>query len=339
MSKLSESDIIESIFAIVVGVIVSRGRVDMSDVNAARTLVEPFLFSSGKYEGSLAKDAKREKGSNPPDFFNVNLTIEIPIKDSDDEKYTMAYRSSSDIGDLRDKVDRLILQATPIRSPALAKILKARDNFLDNTDQQTITFDVFANGGGGDNSVKVVMEVQTDEGPNKILDERIPFDFKVEPEEEKNLKTYNNILAMSNKLNLKWKDVSKYSVISNFAAKSSYEKRRKFEILQMMANELFKIASQYKVDVSNRAMSFVNEALYGGTLGIIVASEPDAEAYETFQSTAKLNIFSSADSLVFKDTKTYANVFTLKMRPRPTTGQIDFVLETNKAYFDKMKKK
>lgn len=324
MPKLSESDILESIFTIIIGTVVSRGRADKSDVNAARALVEPYIFSSGKYEGSLAKDAKREKGSNPPDIFNVALSIRI--KAQPDSKYKILYSSASEVGGLNDKIDQLIELASPFKMPQIAKILKARDRYLDNSTEDGITFNISADGSSGTNDaitgqVSVSMTAQTGEGsePNDVIQETISFSLKSDQED---VESYNKMIAIANAFELNWKGISKFDSVRKKAITSS-EKQKQSQILREMCDDLIRMISQNKVDASRRIYEFLRQA--ENLVDVSSKAASKLEEVSDMQKSVTLSVFQSGRNVTIKDARKSTTVFVLKTIPR--FGEIDFRLE------------
>lgn len=323
MAKLSEGDVLESIFAIIIGSVVSQGRVDKSDINSFRSIAEPSLFSSGSYEGFLVKDAKRERGSNPADIFNVSLSINL--KPQQDNKYKILYGSASEIGNLNDKIDQLVNMASPFKMPQIAKIIKARDSYLDNSTQEGITFTVSADGSSGtidsvSGQVTVSMSAQiAEEEPQSIISETIPFTLRTEQE---NVESFDRMLAIANAFEIKWKDVNKYSDVKKKAT-TSIERLKRTQILREMCDDMVRMISQNKIDVSKRTYSFLTQA------PSLVKISPQAQAQlddlAEMKKTITLSAYQSGRNITIKDARKGITYFVLKTIPRP--NEIEFRLE------------
>lgn len=325
MSKLSEADVLEGIFAIIIGTVVSQGRADKSDVNSARALMEPHLFSSGKYEGSLAKDSKREKGSNPADIFNV--AISINLSPQPENKYKILYNSAAEIGGLNTKIDELITMASPFKMPQIAKILKVRDQFLNDSKEQGITFTISADGASGGDTisgqVRVDLQAQTgDEEPESILSETVSFTLASAQEESKNLESYNTMFEIANAFELKWKEISKFNDIKKKAITSA-EKQKRTQLLKEMCDELLTMISQNKIDASRRIYEFLYKA--NDLVEVKRTAQESLDELEEMEKTIKLSASASGRNVIFKDSRKNTKYFTLRTVPR--FDNIDFILE------------
>jgi hypothetical protein len=327
MSKLTEADILESIFAIIIGSVVSKGRADKSDVNAARAIIEPTLFSSGKYEGIITKDAKREKGSSPPDIFNVSLSISTRPQRTQ-QKNRILYNSASEIGNLNDKINELIVLSSPFKMPQVARILKARDEYLNNSKEEGITFAITADGATGDDvvngSITVSMQAQVaEEEPESVLTETLTFTLRTSQEDPKNIETYNTMVSIAEALELKWKNIADYNDIKKKAVTGA-EKQKRGQILRDMCDDLLKMIAQNKVDASRRIYEFLRLAD-----SLVDYVSPQArkqlEEIEELQRTTVLYASSSGRNINIRDTKKNKIYFTLKTVPK--SGEIEFRLE------------
>lgn len=326
MSKLSEGDVLESLFAIIIGTVVSQGRVDKSDVNAARSIVEPSLFSSGKYEGIITKDAKRERGSNPADIFNVSLSISTRPRRT--EKNKILYNSSSEIGNLNDKIDELITLASPFKMPQVARLLKARDEYLNNSKEEGITFVITADGAEGEDVVSgritVSMQAQiADEEPEDVLTETLSFSLKAAEEDPKNIESYDKMVSIAEAFEIKWKNIADYNDIKKKAITGA-EKQKRSQILRDMCDELLKLIVQNKVDASRRIYEFLRVVS-----SIVDVVSPQAqkqlEDIADLEKSTKLYVSSSGRNINFRDTKNNKIYFILKTIPK--AGDIEFRLE------------
>lgn len=327
MSKLTEADVLESIFAIIIASVVSKGRTDKSDVNAARAIIEPFLFSSGQYEGILIKDAKREKGSSPPDIFNVSLSISTRPQRAQ-QKNKILYNSASEIGNLNDKINELITLSSPFKMPQVARILKARDEYLNNSKEEGITFVITADGATGDEvvygSITVSMQAQVaDEEPDDILKETLTFSLRTAQEDPKNIETYNTMISIAEAFELKWKNIADYNDIKKKAVTGS-EKQKRGQILREMCDDLLKMIAQNKVDASRRIYEFLraSNSLVDYTSA---QAKKQLEDIDELENKVTLYASSSGRNINFRDTKKNKIYFTLKTVPK--SGEIEFRLE------------
>ena len=175
------------------------------------------------YKFRLEENSEKKKiqiGNYAPDIFNVNLMIrlkEASVTGAYGKEYKMKYAKSADIGNIGRKLDNLIESAEPSKSSYAKKLFDARNQFLKNTQQETVTFNVIADGIAGESSggqikgdVTVDIEAVTSKGKSKIFSQSIPFSLKSESVTVANLSPYNGMLDIAKAFGLEWKDVEKY---------------------------------------------------------------------------------------------------------------------------------
>jgi len=131
MAKINEGDVMEGLFAITIAVLLAEGEVDKGKINSIRAMIEPKLFTTGKFEYAVAKNKKVQKSKNPADIFNVNLVVrlkEASVTGAYGKEYKIKYSKSSDIGNIGKKLDKLIESAEPSKSSYAKKLFDARQN-------------------------------------------------------------------------------------------------------------------------------------------------------------------------------------------------------------------
>jgi hypothetical protein len=351
MAKINEGDVMEGLFAITIAVLLAEGRVDKGDINKIRSSIEPRLFATGRFEYPVAKNKKVQKSNNPADLFNVNLVVrlkEASVTGAYGKEYQMKYSKTSDIGNIGRKLDTLIESAMPSRSSYAKKLFQARDQFLENNKGETVTFNVVADGIAGESSggavkgdVTVEIEAESTKGRSKIFSETIPFSLKSESVTVANLSPYNGMLNIAKAFGLKWKDVSKYDFLKQKAI-SSAEKKKRFELIQKMYDELKKMIIQNKVNISARAFNFLQDAIFGKDLADVVdmqkgvVKEITYEYFSKLKSTTKLTVASEGKNIVFRDSKNNVPIFQLRVKLRPPpANEAKFYLEVGKGIYRK----
>lgn len=351
MAKINEGDVMEGLFAIAVSVLLAEGRVERSKINSIRSSIEPKMFATGRFEYAVAKNVKVQKSSNPPDIFNVNLAVrlkEASVTGAYGKEYKMKYSKTSDIGNIGKKLDNLIENAHPQRSSFAKKLFEARDQFLENNQGETVTFNVVADGIAGESSggavkgdVTVNVEAVSSKGKSKIFSQTIPFSLKSESVTVANLSPYNGMLDIAKAFGLKWKDVSKYDFLKQRAI-SAAEKKKRFELIQMMYDELKKMITTNKSDISNRAYAFLQDAIFGKDLADVVdmqkggVKEITYDYFQKLKKNTKLNVISEGKNIVFKDSKNNTPIFQLRVKLRPPpANEAKFYLEVGKGIYKK----
>ena len=350
MAKINEGDVMEGLFAIAISVLLADGSVDKGSINKIRSSIEPKLFATGRFEYAVAKNKKVKKSSNPADIFNVNLVMRLKqasVTGAYGKEYVMQYSRSSDIGNIGKKLDSLVESANPNRSSYAKKLFKARDQFLDNNQGETVTFTVVADGIAGESSggtikgdVTVEIEAESSKGKSKIFSESIPFSLKSESVTVANLSPYDGMISLAKAFGLKWKNVEKYAEIKKRALTPA-EKKHKFKLIRMMYDELRKMLVNNKLDVSNRAFNFLQDAIFGKDLADVVdmqksgVKEITYEYFSKLKKTTKLRISSSGNNVVFSDVKTNVPIFQLRTKLLEDRNEAKFYLEVGKGIYKK----
>lgn len=350
MAKINEGDVMEGLFAITIAVLLAEGKVEKSRINSIRAMIEPKMFSSGRFEYTVAKNVKVQKSKNPADIFNVNLVVrlkEASVSGAYGKEYKMKYSKSSDIGNIGRKLDNLIESAQPSRSSYAKKLFEARDNFLENNVGETVNFNVVADGIAGESSggavkgdVTVSVEAQSSKGKSKIFSQTIPFSLKSESVTVANLSPYNGMIDIARAFGLKWKNIAKYDDIKKKASTPA-EKKHRFKLIRMMYEELKKMIVNNKVDISNRAFNFLQDAIFGKDLADVVdmqkstVKEITYEYFSKLKKNTKLKVASSGNNIVFSDSKTNVPIFQLRTKLREEANEAKFYLEVGKGIYKK----
>lgn len=353
MAKLNEGDIIEGIFAIALGIYVADDVVTKERVNFFRTKIEPKIFSSRRASIQLGKMIKKQKGKNPPDFFNVDLEIrlkEASVTGAYGKQFQILYESSKDVGNIDNKINQIISSQTT--SSWAKKMSAARDNFLKNNIGEIITFQIVADGIAGESSggkikadIDVTIYATKKSGKTKIFDEKIGFSLKSESVTVANLSPYNGMKNLAQALNLEWKDIKKYEVLGN-TARTDAEKKFKFKMIKEMFEELKSMIVSSKKNISKDAFIFLRESIFGSpNLANVVdvqsrgVKEITPEYFDEIQKTTTLHVLDKGNSLVFVDSKTNVPIFQLRTKLRPPSaangaGEAKFYLEVGKGVYD-----
>lgn len=350
MAKINEGDVMEGLFAITIAVLLAEGKVEKSRINSIRAMIEPKMFSTGKFEYTVAKGLKVQKSKNPADIFNVNLVVrlkEASTTGAYGKEYKMKYSKTSDIGNIGRKLDNLIESAQPNRSSYAKKLFEARDNFLENNVGETVNFNVVADGIAGESSggavkgdVTVSVEASTSKGKSKIFTQTVPFSLKSESVTVANLSPYNGMVDIAKAFGLKWKNISKYDDIKKKAT-SPAEKKHRFKLIRLMYDELKKMIVNNKLDISNRAFNFLQDAIFGKDLADVVdmqkggVKEITYEYFSKLKKSTKLKVASSGNNIVFSDSKTNVPIFQLRTKLREEANEAKFYLEVGKGIYKK----
>lgn len=350
MAKLNEGDVMEGLFAIATAVLLAEGEVKKSKIDQIRSLIEPKIFSQGRFEYSVAKNVKVTKSSNPVDIFNVDLAIrlkEASVTGAYGKEYKMKYSKANDIGNIGKKLDTLIQYIDPAKSSFAKRLIKVRDDFLENNKSETVNFVVMADGIAGESSggnikgdISVNIDAVTTKGRQKVFSESIPFSLKSESVTVANLSPYQGMVDISKAFGLKWDDISKYDDIKKRATTPA-EKTHRFKLIRIMYDDLKKMILNIKTDISSKAFNFLEKSIFGKDLADVVDMQKGAVkeiTYEYFQDlkkSTKLRITSSGDSIMFNDAKTNVNIFKLRSKLRETANEAKFYLEVGKGVYRK----
>ena len=185
MAKLNEGDVIEGIFTIALSLYLAYGKVDKTELNKIRTKIDTKMFSTGRFKYSVVENHMRQRGKNPPDFFNVGFEMRLKpesVVGAFDKEYEVLYKSSKDIGNINKKIDKLI-QATTTAN-FVKRAAGAVNYFLDNNYGEVVTFMVISDGiageaSGGELKGDVTLEVHAVRkgSTKKLIVGSLPFSF------------------------------------------------------------------------------------------------------------------------------------------------------------------
>lgn len=328
MAKFNEGDIIEGIFAIVVAYMLSNGRVSKDDVNALRVKIEPSVFATGRFTYDIAKNARKKKPGKPADNFNVSVSIRLKtsrVFGAFGEDYRMLYERSEDIGNIDQKIDSLIENADPTKSSFAKRLMKIRDDFLSNDEDQVVNFRVIADGvsgesSGGDIKGDVVVDIEAvDENEKRIvLKETVPFSIKSESTTISNLSPYTGMMNLANTFGIEWKDTEKYSYLRQNAL-SDAEKRKKIKLTEKMYSEL-KTKILATPNLNDKIYAFLKKSLFGSDLAAIVdvgkkeVKEITHDYFDYLVKNVKLKAVRSGPNLLFVEERSRTPIFQLRLR-------------------------
>jgi hypothetical protein len=139
---------------------------------------------------------------------------------------------------------------------------------------------------------------------------------------------------------LKWKNISKYDDIKKKAT-SPAEKKHRFKLIRLMYDELKKMIVNNKLDISNRAFNFLQDAIFGKDLADVVdmqkggVKEITYEYFSKLKKSTKLKVASSGNNIVFSDSKTNVPIFQLRTKLREEANEAKFYLEVGKGIYKK----
>jgi hypothetical protein len=351
MAKLNEGDVIEGIFTIALCLYLAYGKVDKKELNKIRTQVDTKMFGTGRFKHTVVSNLKRQRGKNPPDFFNVGFEMRLKpesIAGAFDKEYEVLYKSSKDVGKIDKKIDQLIKSLE--RADFTRKADSAVNYFLNNSVGEVATFTVIADGIAGESSggeVKgdVTLEVYaTKRGTNKkIISGSLPFSLKSESVTVANLSPYVGMLDFAEAMKIKWDAKEKYIRLSKPFV-GPVEQKAKFQLITSMYNDLKKeiITKSNETSFSKTAFEFLKKSIFGSDLANVVdvqsgtVKEITVEYFDSLQKTTKLTAEAKGNNLVFLDKQTKVPIFQIrtKLRP-PPANEAKFYLEVGKGVYNK----
>lgn len=351
MAKLNEGDVIEGLFTIALCLYLAYGKVEKSELNKIRTKVDTKMFSTGRFKYAVVENHMRQRGKNPPDFFNVYMEMRLKpesIQGAFDKEYEVLYKKSSDIGKLDSKINQLIESFNKANFAAKAK--GAVDYFLDNNIGEVVTFKVVADGiegesSGGDVKGDVTLEVYAVKKgtTKKIISGSLPFSLKSESVTVANLSPYKGMLDIAEAVGIKWDAKEKFSRLSKPFIGAT-EQKAKFQLIKEMYNELVElmIAESSKSTFSDKAYDFLGKSIFGSDLADVVdiqsgkVKEITKEYFSELKKNVKLVSKLNGNNLVFVDKKTEIPIFQIrtKLRP-PPANEAKFYLEVGKGIYAK----
>ena len=349
MAKLNEGDVIEGIFTIALSLYLAYGKVDKNELNKIRTKIDTKMFSTGRFKYSVVENHMRQKGKNPPDFFNVGFEMRLKpesVVGAFDKEYEVLYKSSKDIGNINKKIDKLI-QATTTAN-FVKRAAGAVNYFLDNNYGEVVTFMVISDGiageaSGGELKGDVTLEVHAVRkgSTKKLIAGSLPFSLKSESVTVANLSPYNGMLDIADALGIKWTAKEDYIRLSK-PFFGPVEQKAKFELITSLYNDLKTeiIKESNKPQFTKNALDFLSKSIFGSDLSDVVdvnssgLKEITVEYFNNLRKTVQLTATASGNNLVFKDKKTDVPIFQIrtKLRP-PPANEAKFYLEVGKGIY------
>jgi hypothetical protein len=351
MAKLNEGDVIEGIFTIGLSLYLAYGSVDKGKLNAIRTKIDTKMFNSGRFSYTVVENHKRQKGNNPPDFFNVGFEMRLKpesVQGAFGKDYEVLYKSSKDIGKINAKIDQLI---RAIESANFSKRANSAVNyFLSNNIGEVVTFKVIADGIAGESSggqIKgdVTLEVYgVKKGTTKkLISGTLPFSLKSESVTVANLSPYRGMLDLARALNIQWDAEQKFARLSK-PFNGPVEQKTKFELIKAMYSDLVSAITKKSSNpnFTKTALNFLADSIFGTDLADVVditergVKEITKEYFDNLAKNVTLKVQLNGNNLVFYDTKTNATIFQIrtKLRP-PPANEAKFYLEVGKGIYAK----
>jgi len=351
MAKLNEGDVIEGIFTIALCLYLAYGKVDKKELNKIRTKVDTKMFSTGRFKYTVVENHMRQKGKNPPDFFNVYMEMRLKpesVQGAFDKEYEVLYKKSSDIGKIDSKINQLI--AAFEKASFAMKAKGAVDYFLDNNSGETVTFKVIADGiegesSGGEVKGDVNLEVYAIKKgtTKKLISGSLPFSLKSESVTVANLSPYRGMLDIAEAVGIKWDGKEKFIRLSKPFV-GPIEQKAKFQLIKQMYDELvdLMITESKKSSFSDKAYDFLDKSIFGSDLADVVdvqtgkVKEITREYFTQLKKNVKLVSKLNGNNLVFVDKNTETPIFQIrtKLRP-PPANEAKFYLEVGKGIYAK----
>jgi len=348
MAKLNEGDVIEGIFTIALSLYLAYGKVDKTELNKIRTKIDTKMFTTGRFKYDVVKNHMRQKGKNPPDFFNVGFEMRLKpesVVGAFDKEYNVLYKSSNDIGKIDKKIDKLI--AALGTASFAKKAAGAVNSFLDNNYGEEVTFLVISDGiagesSGGEIKGDVTLEVYAVRkgSTKKLAVGSLPFSLKSESVTVANLSPYNGMLDIADALGIQWTAKEDYIRLAK-AFRGPVEQKAKFELIESMYNDLKTeiIKESNKPQFTKNALDFLSKSIFGSDLSDVVdvsstgLKEITVEYFNNLRKTVQLTAKSNGNNLVFKDRKTDVPIFQIRTKLIPRSNEAKFYLEVGKGIY------
>jgi hypothetical protein len=293
----------------------------------------------------------RQKGKNPPDFFNVGFEMRLKpesVVGAFDKEYEVLYKSSKDIGNINKKIDKLI-EATSTAN-FVRKAAGAVNYFLDNNYGEVVTFMVIADGiageaSGGKLKGDVTLEVHAVRkgSTKKLIAGSLPFSLKSESVTVASLSPYHGMLDIADALGIKWTAKEDYIRLAK-PFLGPVEQKAKFELIVSLYDDLKKeiVKESNKPQFTKNALDFLFKSIFGSDLADVIdvnssgLKEITVEYFDNLRKTVQLTAVSNGNNLVFKDIKTDVPIFQIrtKLRP-PPANEAKFYLEVGKGIYAK----
>ena len=351
MAKLNEGDVIEGIFTIALALYIAYGKVEKTELNRIRTQIDTKMFSTGRFKYTVVESLMKQRGKNPPDFFNVGFEMRLKpesIVGAYGKDYAVMYKSMKDVGNIDKKIDRLI---EAINTASFSKrVVDAVDHFLNNNIGEIVHFNVIADGIAGESSGgalkgDVTLEVHATKkggGTERVISGQLPFSLKSESVTVANLSPFNGMLDIAKAMDIKWDAEKKYSRLAK-PFKGPVEQAAKFELIESMYSDLKKniIIKSKSPAFSSNAYTFLEKSIFGSDLADVIdvtkggVKEITKKYFDTLKKNVKLDVLAKGNNLVFIDSKTKTQIFQIRTKLRKEANEAKFYLEVGKGLYSK----
>lgn len=351
MAKLNEGDVIEGIFTIALALYIAYGKVDKAELNRIRAAVDTKMFTTGRFKYTVVENLKKQRGKNPPDFFNVGFEMRLKpesVAGAYGKEFEVMYKSSKDVGNIDKKIDQLI--AAMNTASFSNRVVDAVDYFLNNNVGEFVYFTVIADGIAGESSGgqlkgDVTLEVYATKANSKekIISGELPFSLKSESVTVANLSPYNGMLDLAEALDIKWDARTKYARLAK-AFKGTAEQAAKFQLIESMYNELktnIIAKSKTSTSFSSTAYKFLEKSIFGSDLADVVditkggVKEITKKYFDILKKTVKLSVVANGNNLVFMDSQSKVPIFQIRTKLRKEANEAKFYLEVGKGIYSK----
>lgn len=350
MAKLNEGYVIEGIFTIALALHIAYGKIEKPVLNKIRTKIDPKMFHSGRVNYTIAKDIKRQKGKEPPDYFTVGVQLEVKTEKAGaafGKDFNVLYKKARDIGNLNKKIDNLLRGF--ISSSARRKIDGAINKFLLDNTGQLMTFIVVSEGAEGEKSggtikgdVKLVVYGQAGKGNRKrLLGLAVPFSLKSDSATVGNLSPYYGMLGLASALGVKWKGVEKYARLNQRFTTPAEKLAKRALIIEMFSELKEEVIKASKAPgFSKNAFKFLHTGVFGSDMADVINigaagfHEISADYFDRLSKDTTLVAEEKGNNLMFIDKKTRATIFYVRAK---VAAQTKFYLEVGRGIYDTKK--
>lgn len=322
--KLNEGDVMEGIFAICLADLFAHDRIDKTRVNAIRRQIDPELFRDGRF----SKEVWRVQDGSPADNVGVTLNLRLKYNSTNmafGSNYEPLYNSSSDIGNIDQKISTLVSFTNTYYRGMLQRV---KDSYLKNNQPDEVKIVVDADGIAGESSggnIKGDLEVRVTINGIPQMDKKMTFSLKSGSKTLANLSPYNGIMDVISRfgVQLNSADNTKFRTVLGeqlAQARTPAEKRMKIDLIHELYDKtLTELASNVRSPgFKAAAFKLFRDVTFGEDLANVV----DIDKTKIKEITVEhLNALEARTTGFTVDAKGNGAAKTLKFKMVPSSGK------------------
>lgn len=282
--KVNEGDIIEGIFALAVGLQIAYDKIDIKKLMNLRKKVLPDTHSKARQEIIVLKDPKYG-----PDPDRLKVVVHLRLKSPKSVGPAFGPKTQ-DPGAIAQKI--AVIANNIVKTSALDKIVKFKQMIMANNKQETIQFNIVADGLEGETTggnvkgdVKLHIQASSNVDPAAkelvadLINKEINFSLKSGSSTIANLSPYAGMKQIAEWFGIDGFPPKQFDVLQQ-VARTPELKKAKYDaagkIMTAFAQELEKRDLKATPDFTKQAFEFLKKSAFGEDEADVIDMRPGA---------------------------------------------------------------